>query len=61
MADNSTISSHLGRMRVRWNDALIATSAAKNGIHVITANARDYELLARYCPLEWEQRVLTGR
>src|SRR5581483_11219637 len=47
----------IGRARLT-NDALIATSAARNGIRVITANARDYELLAGFCALQWERRVL---
>lgn len=44
----------IGRARLT-NDALIATSAARNGIQVITANARDYELLAGFCPLQWQK------
>jgi predicted nucleic acid-binding protein len=47
----------IGRARLT-NDALIATSAARNGIQVITANARDYELLARFCALQCEKRAL---
>jgi predicted nucleic acid-binding protein len=47
----------IGRARLT-NDALIATSAARNGIQVITANVRDYELLARFCALQWQQRML---
>ena len=35
------------------NDALIATSAARCGIEVITANARDFGRLAEFCPLQW--------
>jgi predicted nucleic acid-binding protein len=38
------------------NDTLIATSAARTGIRVLTINARDYALLARFCPLQWEAR-----
>lgn len=38
------------------NDALIATSAARTGVQVITASARDYTLLAQYCRLNWETR-----
>ena len=45
----------IGRARMT-NDALIAASAARSGIRVITVNARDYALLARYCPLQWEAR-----
>ena len=35
------------------NDALIAASAARCGIEVITANARDFARLAEFCPLQW--------
>jgi predicted nucleic acid-binding protein len=45
----------IGRARLT-NDTLIATSAARRGIRVLTMNARDYELLARFCPLQWEER-----
>ncbi len=38
------------------NDALIATSAARNGITVVTANTRDFARLAEFCPLRWEVR-----
>ncbi len=43
----------IGRGRLT-NDALIATSAARCGIRVITANARDFARLAEFCPLRWE-------
>lgn len=43
----------IGRTRLT-NDALIATSAARNGIEVITANTRDFALLAKFCPLHWQ-------
>ena len=42
----------IGRSRLT-NDALIAVSAARCGIEVITANARDFARLAEFCPLEW--------
>ena len=45
----------IGKARLT-NDALIATSAARSGIRVITINARDFALLARFCPLQWETR-----
>lgn len=45
----------IGRARLT-NDTLIATSAARNGIRVLTINARDYALLAHFCPLQWEAR-----
>lgn len=47
----------IGQSRLT-NDALIATSAARTGIRVLTINARDYALLARFCPLQWEARSL---
>ncbi|MFP5230331.1 MAG: type II toxin-antitoxin system VapC family toxin [Acidobacteriota bacterium] len=47
----------IGRARLT-NDALIAASAARTGIRVLTVNARDYALLARFCPLQWEARSL---
>jgi len=42
----------IGRSRLT-NDALIATSAARCGVEVITANARDFARLAEFCPLQW--------
>jgi predicted nucleic acid-binding protein len=36
------------------NDALIAASAARMGITVITANERDFGLFAELCPLRWK-------
>jgi predicted nucleic acid-binding protein len=47
----------IGRARLT-NDALIATSAARNGIAVITTNPRDFALLAEFCPVQWQTRVL---
>lgn len=47
----------IGRARLT-NDALIAASAARTGIRVLTVNARDYALLAHFCPLQWEARSL---
>lgn len=35
------------------NDALIATSAVRLGIAVITANARDFKKLAEFRPFQW--------
>jgi predicted nucleic acid-binding protein len=35
------------------NDALIAASAARCGIEVVTGNARDFARLAEFCPLQW--------
>jgi len=42
----------IGRSRLT-NDALIAVSAARCGIEVLTANARDFERLTEFCPLLW--------
>ncbi len=36
------------------NDALIASSAGRLGIRVITANARDFERLAEFSRFQWE-------
>jgi predicted nucleic acid-binding protein len=36
------------------NDALIAISAARLGITVITANARDFVRLAEFHPFQWK-------
>jgi len=35
------------------NDALIAMSAGRSGITVITANARDFQKLADFRPFQW--------
>lgn len=43
----------IGRARLA-NDALIATSAARTGIVVLTANERDFARLAEFCPLQWQ-------
>lgn len=42
-----------GRARLT-NDALIATSAARSGITVLTANQRDFARLAEFCPVQWQ-------
>ena len=42
----------IGRSRLT-NDALIAVSAARCGIEVITGNARDFARIAEFCPLQW--------
>jgi len=47
----------IGKARLT-NDALIATSAARNGICVITTNPRDFALLAEFCALQWQTRPL---
>lgn len=36
------------------NDALIAASAARLGLTVLTANARDFARLAEFLPLRWQ-------
>jgi predicted nucleic acid-binding protein len=47
----------IGKARLT-NDALISTSAARNGITVITTNSRDFALLGEFCPLQWQIRTL---
>lgn len=42
----------IGRGRLT-NDALIAVSAGRMGITVITANRRDFSRLAEFRPFEW--------
>jgi predicted nucleic acid-binding protein len=46
----------IGKARLT-NDALISTSAARNGITVITTNPRDFALLQQFCPLQWQTRT----
>jgi|SRR5579872_1037820 predicted nucleic acid-binding protein len=43
----------IGRNRLA-NDALIAASAARVGIKVVTANGRDFSRLAEFCNLSWQ-------
>lgn len=43
----------IGRARMT-NDALIATSAARTGVTVITANQRDFARLAEFRPFSWQ-------
>ena len=43
----------IGRGRLT-NDALIATSAGRQGIRVITTNERDFRRLAEFRPFQWE-------
>ena len=45
----------IGQARLS-NDALIAMSAARRGITVITANERDFARLAQFRPFLWEVR-----
>jgi len=42
----------IGRSRLT-NDALIASSAARCGVEVITGNTRDFARIAEFCPLQW--------
>jgi len=43
----------IGRGRLT-NDALIAMSAGRSGITVITANARDFRKLAEFGSFQWQ-------
>ena len=47
----------IGRARLT-NDALIATSAARTGLTVLTINQRDFARLAEFCPLRWQAREM---
>jgi predicted nucleic acid-binding protein len=47
----------LGRLT---NDALIAMSAARLGIRVITANQRDFSRLAEFRAFQWEMGALSS-
>jgi predicted nucleic acid-binding protein len=49
----------IGRARLT-NDALIAASAARNGITVLTTNQRDFVRLAEFCPLQWQVQMVRG-
>jgi len=40
------------------NDALIAMSAGRLGIRVITANERDFSRLAEFCTFQWQVTTL---
>lgn len=42
------------RKRRLTNDALIAMSAGRLGIQVLTANERDYRRLAEFRPFQWQ-------
>jgi len=44
---------HIGRGRLT-NDALIALSAGRLGIRVITANESDFRRLAEFCSFPWQ-------
>ena len=47
----------IGRARLT-NDALIAASAGRTGITVLTFNERDFARLAEFCPVQWEAKTL---
>jgi predicted nucleic acid-binding protein len=47
----------IGQARLT-NDSLIATSASRAGITVVTANERDFARLAEFCPLQWQTRMI---
>ena len=49
----------IGRGRLT-NDALIAMSARRQGITVLTANERDFARLAQFRSFQWQVLVLTG-
>jgi predicted nucleic acid-binding protein len=48
---------HVGKRRM-MNDALIATSAGRTGITVITSNARDFDRIAQCRPFQWRVATL---
>ncbi len=47
----------IGQARLT-NDALIAMSAARQGITVITANERDFARLAQFRPFQWKVKSI---
>ena len=55
----SLIGQQFGYEQVRrarmTNDALIAMSVARNGFVVLTKNPQDFEQIAKFRPLKWEQ------
>jgi predicted nucleic acid-binding protein len=42
------------------NDALMAMSAARRGITLVTANERDFALLAQIRPFQWQVTAATS-
>jgi predicted nucleic acid-binding protein len=44
----------IGRARMT-NDALIAITAARHGLTVLTKNAADFQRIAEFRPLRWEE------
>ncbi len=45
----------IGRTRLS-NDALIAVTAARAGMMLITSNRRDFQSLSEFCPLRWQEQ-----
>lgn len=45
---------HVGRARMT-NDALIAMSAARTGLIVLTRNAEDFKRIAEFRPFQWKE------
>jgi predicted nucleic acid-binding protein len=43
----------IGRGRLT-NDVLIAVSAARQGVTLLTVNERDFARIAEFCPVEWQ-------
>lgn len=43
----------IGKARMT-NDALIAVSASRKGITVLTKNVRDFQLISEFCMLQWQ-------
>jgi predicted nucleic acid-binding protein len=43
----------IGKARIT-NDTLIGTSAARRGIVLLTINKRDFDLIAEFCPLQYQ-------
>jgi|SRR5882724_411750 len=43
---------HIGRARLT-NDTLIAVSATRKGLTVLTHNTRDFARIAEFCALKW--------
>jgi predicted nucleic acid-binding protein len=73
LVPNLTDWTQTGKMLARWaakydydqigqgrltNDALIAMSAGRSGIIVITTNARDFMRLAEFRPFDWRVQSL---
>jgi predicted nucleic acid-binding protein len=46
----------VGRGRL-LNDVLIAVSAGRKGITVVTANARDFSRIAEFTPFHWREQL----